>query len=138
MISLGDTLLTSHEDKALDLTNCYQDLLASTEATTWNFNASDLYPDDNLDLSRLVAPFSEADALHAIKAMNINSVPGPDRFGPAWYVASWSAIKNDIMLFLVAFHSGTIELDRINRVHIVLPPKCDGATTPKDFRPVSL
>jgi hypothetical protein len=42
------------------------------------------------------------------------------------------------MDFLTSFHGGDVDLDRINRAHIVLLPKCPGATAPKDFRPVSL
>jgi len=42
------------------------------------------------------------------------------------------------MQLLWAFQHGVADLNRINRAHIVLLPKCEGATAPKDFRPVSL
>lgn len=63
--------------------------------------------------------------------MNINSAPGPDGFGPAWYAAAWGEIKADIMAFLQAFFDGCIELARVNRAHIVLLPKTTGATDPR-------
>jgi hypothetical protein len=44
----------------------------------------------------------------------------------------------NIMTFLHDFHPGNVDLQRINRVHIMLIPKCPGAATPSFFRPVSL
>jgi hypothetical protein len=71
--------------------------------------------------------------------MNVNSAPGPDGFGPTWYSAAWATIKFDVLHLISSFHRGEADLNRINRAHIVLLPKCQGAaTTPKDFRPVSL
>jgi hypothetical protein len=42
------------------------------------------------------------------------------------------------MAFLAGFHNKSIDLERINRAHIVLLPKHEGASTPTAFRPVSL
>jgi hypothetical protein len=70
--------------------------------------------------------------------MNANSAPGPDGFGPAWYAAAWSQVKTDVLEFMASFHRGETDLDRINRAHIVLLPKVEGACQPKDFRPISL
>ena len=42
------------------------------------------------------------------------------------------------MRFLEAFHSGSTQLESINRAHIVLLSKKTGATAPSDFRPISL
>ena len=52
--------------------------------------------------------------------------------------AAWLTVKSDIMRFLEAFHDGTTQLESINRAHIVLLPKKEGATAPRDFRPISL
>lgn len=73
-----------------------------------------------------------------IKSMNVNSAPGPDGIGPSFYKAAWGSVRGDVMSFLQAFHSGQVELERINRAHIVLIPKCVPATTSALYRPVSL
>ena len=70
--------------------------------------------------------------------MNANSAPGPDGLGPGFYRAAWHTVKGDVMRFLEAFHSGSTQLESINRAHIVLLSKKTGATAPSDFRPISL
>ena len=59
--------------------------------------------------------------------MNPNSAPGPDGLGPGFYKVAWLTVKSDIMTFLEAFHDGTTQLESINRAHIVLLPKKEGA-----------
>lgn len=63
---------------------------------------------------------------------------GPDGFGPSFYVAAWDAIKDDVMLFLRAFHDRSVQLARINRSYMVLLPKKPGAVTVDAFRPICL
>lgn len=70
--------------------------------------------------------------------MNAASAPGPDGLGPSFYAATWDTTKTAVMEFLHAFHSGTLDLERINRAVIVLIPKTTPAVTPNAFRPVSL
>lgn len=139
MITVDGRELINHDEKAESMTGYYNTILGIADHTSWNFDVAALYSGaPNEDLTDLVAPFSEAEAFSAVKAMNINSAPGPDGFGPAWYVAAWSTIKDDVSAFLSSFHRGNVDLNRINHAHIVLLPKCEGATAPKDFRPVSL
>lgn len=69
--------------------------------------------------------------------MNPSSAPGPDGVGPGFYKAAWSDVRADVMAFLQAVHARTADLQRINRAHIVLIPKCPGAA-PSAFRLVSL
>ena len=70
--------------------------------------------------------------------MNANSTPGPDGLGPGFYKAAWQSVCPDVMRFLHGFHAGVAQLDCMNRAHIVLLPKKEAATTPSDFRPISL
>jgi hypothetical protein len=46
--------------------------------------------------------------------MNSASAPGPDGLGPSFYAATWDTVKGDVMRFLQAFHSGSVDLERIN------------------------
>lgn len=70
---------------------------------SWNFDLAALYPSTNYDLSGLVNAFTEEEAMQAVRCMNINSAPGPDGFGLAWYSSAWATVKEDVMQLLWAF-----------------------------------
>lgn len=71
-------------------------------------------------------------------AMNRNSAPGPNGFGPGFYRAAWDTVKAHIMDFMYAFHQQSVQLERINRSYMVLLPKKPGATAVDAFRPICL
>jgi hypothetical protein len=45
---------------------------------------------------------------------------------------------DDVFHLFERFHDGSLELDGLNRAHLVLLPKKDGARTADAFRPISL
>jgi hypothetical protein len=71
-------------------------------------------------------------------SMNRNSAPGSDGFGPSFYRAAWATVKDRIMNFMAAFHQGSVQLERINRSHMILIPKKPGALAVDAFRPICL
>ena len=130
---------TSHVAKIAVLTLNYTKLLGTADPTTWDFDVVRLYASrQKAQVQPLIAPFSKAEALHAVNSMNANSAHGPDGLGPGFYKAAWPTVKGDVMDFLSNFHTGSIHLECINRAHIVLIPKHEGATSPNNFRPISL
>jgi hypothetical protein len=138
-LSVDGRDLVSHEDKSAALADYFTTIIGTADSTRWNFDVNSLYIHDaTWDASFLVEQFTEAEALAAVRSMNPNSAPGPDGLGPAWYKTAWAHVKGDVMALLSSFHDGNAELDRINRAHIVLLPKLQGACHPKDFRPISL
>jgi hypothetical protein len=70
--------------------------------------------------------------------MNRNSAPGPDGFGPSFYLAAWSTVKHQILDFMNAFHFEDVQLERVNRSFMVLIPKKARATAIDAFRPIFL
>lgn len=70
--------------------------------------------------------------------MNRLSSPGPDGFGPSFYVSFWDLISSDVQAVFDDFYASTIDLSRINRAFLVLLPKSEAARSPSDFRPISL
>lgn len=83
-------------------------------------------------------PITLAEAKHALSTMCRSSAPGPDGFGPSFYMAAWDHVAPQLQALLSDFCSGTADLDRINRAHIVLIPKKPGICTPAAYRPISL
>jgi len=68
--------------------------------------------------------------------MSADSVSGP--VGLAFYKAAWSTTKGGIMGFLHTFHTGAVDLQRINKALIVMIPKKEAVVAPGNFRPMSL
>jgi hypothetical protein len=56
----------------------------------------------------LTEPFTEEETKQALMAMNRNSAPGPDGFGPGFYRAAWATVKGQIMNFMTAFHQESV------------------------------
>jgi hypothetical protein len=80
--------LIAHDDKVFALTNYYTMLLGRGSPGHWHFDIRDIYSSmPTAYAQQLVAPFTVSEALQAVRSMNINNAPGPDGFGPAWYVA---------------------------------------------------
>ncbi|WVZ61783.1 hypothetical protein U9M48_011600 [Paspalum notatum var. saurae] len=135
-VQVGDQEFATHEGKIGAVTNYYRGLMGVRDELVWHFSLRELYPaqvDHDLD-----AMFLDEEVAAAVKGMNKNSAPGPDGFGPSFYAAAWSAVKTQVVGMAAAFHSGRLELDRINRSYMVLLPKKFEAKLVSDFRPICL
>ncbi|CAL4980148.1 unnamed protein product [Urochloa decumbens] len=70
--------------------------------------------------------------------MDMNASPGPDGFGPSFYKQFWPSLRGEVLHLFHHFHQRTLDLDGLNRAHLVLLPKKQGARTADAFRPISL
>jgi len=138
LVEVDGVQLTAHEGKVRALTNYFKQVLGTPGDSSFSFQLTDLYKDRPRPSSSLVAPFSESEALHAVRSMNRCSALGPDGFGPSFYAAAWATVKKEVLQFLHAFHSGACQLERINRSYMVLIPKKQGAVAVDAFRPICL
>jgi hypothetical protein len=86
----------------------------------------------------LIEPFLAQEIEAAVRGMDRSSAPGPDGLGPSFYRAGWTAVRPSLHRVFDAFFSCSLDLERINRTHIVLLPKKDGVLALSSFRPVSL
>lgn len=92
-----------------------------------------------IDLQQLEEDISVAEVEHAIKELPSDRAPGPDGFTGLFYKKSWSFIKNELFAAVKAFSDGDFRgLDRLNSALIVLLPKILGASSPADYRPISM
>jgi hypothetical protein len=104
----------------------------------WDFNLDTLYSGCPRASSSLDAPFLETEAKNVVRSMNKNNAPGPDGFGPSFYLAAWDTVCPQVLQMLEAFYSGNIQLSRINRAFVVLLPKKLAPVFVSDFRPICL
>jgi hypothetical protein len=82
--------------------------------------------------------FTEDEISSALFTMDMIASPDPDGFGPSFYKAFWPQLKPHLLQLFSDFHAGNIDLDGLNRAHLVLIPKHDGVCRPDGFRPISL
>jgi hypothetical protein len=120
--------VTNHQVKVQALTEYFKSIVGVPGQSSWSFDCASLYRDMPRATDALTEPFTEQETLAAIKGMNRCSAPGPDGFGPSFYMAAWGTIRDDLMDFLRAFHAEQAQLERLNRSHMVLIPKKHGAT----------
>jgi hypothetical protein len=137
-IEVNGIQVTNHNGKTQALTEYFKGIIGVLGTSVWHFDNASLYqghptPDESLN-----APFLEEEALAAIKQMNRCSAAGPDGFGLGFYKAAWQTVRPEIMDFLNAFHQQDVQLDRLNRSHMVLLPKKPSANVVSAFRPISL
>lgn len=138
VLSVDGVDLFSHESKACALRAYYKDLLGTTSPCTWNFSLSDLYGNSATLPNDLSNPFTSEEIRQAFLDMNRLSSPGPDGFGPSFYVSFRATIATDVEAVFHDFYSESLDLSRINRAFLVLLPKFEAARSPQDFRPISL
>ncbi|CAN6168854.1 unnamed protein product [Urochloa humidicola] len=127
----------THQAKERVLHSFYTGLLGTADAITWPTALNTFLPPVP-GLAGLDAPFSIDEARDALWHMRLDSSPGPDGFGPAFFRAFWATVKPAVADFLAAFQAGMADLDAVNRAFVVLLPKKEGALTAGDFRPISL
>jgi hypothetical protein len=72
----------------------------------------------------------------ALFSMDMFSNPGPDGFGPSFYKAFWLNLKNFLLDGLADCHEGRLDLDGLNRAHLVLLPKGEGVRKADGFWPI--
>jgi len=86
----------------------------------------------------LIKPFSEAEVKEALFQMEKNKAAGPDSIPIKFYQSCWDIVKNDIMNIFHEFHSGVLDVSRINYGIITLLPKILEAEKIQQFRPICL
>ena len=138
LVEVEGVQLTAHDGKVTALTNYFKQVLGTPGDSCFGFDLMDLYQSRPQASSRMDAPFTETEALQAVRSMNRCSAPGPDGFGPSFYTAAWNTVKREVLRFLQHFHSGSCQLERVNRSYMVLIPKKPGAVAVDSFRPICL
>lgn len=128
---------SSHDAKRDLLHDFYRELLGVASPICWNFDVDGLYGHSStvLDVS---APFSADEISEALFVMDMHANPGPDGFGPSFYKAFWPLLKPRILALFNNFYNGVLNLDALNKAHLVLLPKSETTTQASGFRPISL
>lgn len=90
---------------------------------------------DQIDLE---APFSKEEIDLVIKKMLADKSPRHDGFNVAFLKRCWEIIAPEFYKLIEDFHQGTVNIQSINYSYITLMPKIDAASSPRNYRPISL
>lgn len=75
---------------------------------------------------------------NVIKNMPTDKSLGSDGFNAAFLKGCWDIIAQDFYRLIEDFYQGTVNIQSINYSFITLTPKTDSASSPAEFRPISL
>ncbi|XP_077232161.1 uncharacterized protein LOC143866893 [Tasmannia lanceolata] len=111
--------------------------LGRTEETTY------IVPDPVTTLNNelicdLLLAFTEEEICITIDAMDDNKAPGPDGFNGAFFKSFWYLIGKETVAAIQYFFVTDNLLPTLNTSFISLIPKCNNASTPDQYRPISL
>jgi hypothetical protein len=140
-LTVGNQVLTAHNDKAAAVDQFYLDLLGASRDRNLSINLETLeiagapFP----NLVELDNPITEQEVCNAINCLPSDKSPGPDGFTDRFYKTCWSIIKDELMAVVMAVWNRRFDnFHKLNSAFITLIPKKDGADQVKDFRPISL
>jgi hypothetical protein len=86
----------------------------------------------------LIRPFSLEEIKDTIDELKHDKAAGPDGFPAEFYQQFWESIKHDLKEMLDKFHSGHLDIERLNHGVISLIPKVLDANVVQQFRPICL
>jgi hypothetical protein len=137
-LTVDGHVIADHEEMVQALFAHFSAVFGTATAgrTTLNFDALGIQP---LPLLELDADFTPEEVWAAIKEMPADRAPGPDGYTGAFYETSWPIIGEDCMEAIQAFSNGDQQgLEKLNNALIVLLPKRVGASSPGDYRPITM
>jgi len=132
-IAVDGVQVTTHAVKVQALTAYFKSIIGVPGNSVCHFSYEALYRELPKATEALTLPFSQQEALMAVKSMNRCSAPGPDGFGPSFY----GAVSEDVMQFLKDFQDDNIDMESVRSYMVLLPKKPD-ANTVEAFRPICL
>jgi len=137
MIRVDGQEIASHVGKTEALSTFFKSII-SVPGHAAPIDLDPLYVGSARPSEALSSAFSSNELKQSVFAMNRLSAPGPDGFGPTFFYAAWSSVKDTVLAFADAFYNGTADLDRINISHMVLLPKKPDVVEVNAFRPICL
>jgi hypothetical protein len=90
------------------------------------------------DRQSLIRPFSLEEIKETIDELKHDKAAGPDGFPAEFYQHFMESVKHDLKKMLDKFHSGQLDIERLNHRVISLIPKVPDANFVQKIRPICL
>ena len=136
-IRIGDQVIIDQTFVGQALTDHFQNFYRRGPPNRWKWTpttASTLTPTQKTQLSN---PFSIDEIKAAVWGLNNEGAPGPDGIPIFFYKNCWDTIAPELMHLMDDLYAGQCQMERFNKVYIVLLPKVPGAELIGDFRPIA-
>jgi hypothetical protein len=137
LVDSAGEVISDHAAKANLIWNDFKERLGTTCAGQMLFDLDSILM-NNVDLSSLEMPFSNAEIDNVIKCLPSDKSPGLDGFNNEFLKKCWHIIKDDFYDLCEAFFAEDVCLRRINGSFITLIPKVDNLVRINDYRHISL
>ncbi|XP_073360628.1 uncharacterized protein [Aegilops tauschii subsp. strangulata] len=124
--SCGDTVIEGTNDLLRHATDFYKELFGPAPGNIFHLDPDTWGQDEKLtdeENEFLTRPFSEEEVKKALFSMKNNRALGPDNIPAKFCRFCWDIVKQDIMNLFVAFHEGSLDVERLNYGVITLIPK---------------
>jgi hypothetical protein len=120
------------------VTEFYKKLFGPSPVTSLRMDGVVCNQPSEEDRQSLIKPFYLEEIKETIDELKHDKAAGPDGFPAKFYQKFWDHIKDDLKEMLAKFHSGQLDIERLNHGVISLIPKVPDADVIQKFRPICL
>jgi hypothetical protein len=129
---VGETELIKH------VIEFYKQLFGPSPVTSLRMDGTKCSQLEEEDRQELIKPFSLEEIKEVLDELKHDKAAGPDGFPAEFYQCFWEMIKYDLKEMLDKFHSGQLDIERLNHGVISLIPKVPNENIVQQFRPICL
>ena len=138
LIWIGDRVYRDHASICQALADHFQTFYRRGPPNPWNWSPTTISTISPTQQEQLSLPFSLEEVQAAVWSLNSEGAPGPDGIPIFFYKECWGVLGPEVMRVMGDFHVGRCQMERLNKVFLVLIPKNPGAKQIGDFRPIAL
>jgi hypothetical protein len=125
-------------DLIKQVTELYKQLFGPSPATSLRMDGVVCNKLSEEDRQSLIRPFSLEEIKETTDELKHDKAARPDGFPAEFFQKFWESIKHDLKEMLDKFHSGQLDIERLNHGVISLIPKVIDANVVQKFRPICL
>ena len=138
LIRIGDRVYRDHASICQALADHFRTFYRRGLPNQWNWSPTTISTISPTQQEYLSCPFSLEEVQAAVWSLNGEGAPGPDGIPIFFYKECWDVLGPEVMRVMGDFHAGRCQMERLNKVFLVLIPKNPGAEQIGDFRPIAL
>ena len=120
------------------LADHFRDLCRRGPPNRWKWTPTTASILASSQLAQLSNPFTIDEIKAVVWGLNSEGAPGPDGIPIFFYKNCWDTIAPELMQLMNDLHAGQCQMERLDKVFIVLIPKVHGVELIGDFRPIAL